>query len=161
MTARPCLCSNGAVTLDGGFALPHFNLGVLHEKRGEVRLAAEQYTRAVQLEPGFLRAQFNLARLYASTGDVERARQLWDAFLASNPGSVQGRYVLAKLLMDTGGDLGRAEKLAREGIALDPENAEGPLGYYVLADLLNRTGRAAEARAAAAKGREIQGAGKN
>ena len=89
-------------------------------------------------------------------GDVERARQLWEAFLESNPGSVPGRYFLAKLLMDTGGDLARAEKLAREGIALDREHAEGPLGYYVLADLLNRRGRTAEARVAAAKGREIQ-----
>ena len=145
-----------AVTLDDGFALPHFNLGVLREKRGEVRLAAEQYARALELAPAFFRAQFNLARLYASMGDVGRARQQWDAFLASNPGSIQGRYFLAKLLMDSGGDLVRAEKLAREGIALDPEHAEGPLGYYVLADLLNRRGRAAEARVAAAKGREIQ-----
>jgi arylsulfatase A-like enzyme/Flp pilus assembly protein TadD len=145
-----------AITLDDGFALPHFNLGVIREKRGDVRRAAEQYARALELAPAFFRAQLSLARLYASTGDVERARQLWDAFLASNPGSIQGRWFLAKLLMDTGGDLSRAEKLAREGIALDPGHAEGPLGYYVLADLLNRRGRAAEARAAAAAGRRIE-----
>ncbi len=145
-----------AIALDDGFALPHFNLGVLHEKRGEVRPAIAEYGRAVQLEPGFFKAQFNLGRLYTSMGDVERARQLWEAFLGSNPASVPGRYYLAKLLMDTGGDLVRAENLAREGIALDREHAEGPLGYYVLADLLNRRGRTAEARVAAAKGREIQ-----
>ena len=147
-----------AITLDGGFALPHFNLGVLYEKRGEIRPAIEQYARALELAPAFFRAQFNLSRLYASMGDVDRARQRWEAFLESNPGSVQGRYYLAKLLMDTGGDLVRAEKLAREGIALDRERVEGPLGYYVLADLLNRKGRTAEARAAAARGREIEAA---
>lgn len=145
-----------AVALDDGFALPHFNLGFLREKRGEGRLAAEQYARALELEPAFFRAQFNLGRLHAAMGDVERARQSWEAFLRSNPGSVQGRYYFAKLLMDTGGDLVRAENLAREGIALDPGHAEGPLGYYVLADLLNRRGRAAEARAAAATGRRIE-----
>jgi predicted Zn-dependent protease len=74
----------------------------------------------------------------------------------SNPTFVQGHYYLAKLLMDTGGDLQRAERLAREGIRLDPEHEEGPLGYYVLADLLNRAGRSNEARAAMARGREIQ-----
>jgi predicted Zn-dependent protease len=78
--------------------------------------------------------------------------------IESNPDFVQGRYHLAKLLMDTGGDLARAEQLVRKGIELDREHAEGPLGYYVLADLLNRTGRPAEAREAAAKGREIQAA---
>jgi len=78
----------------------------------------------------------------------------------SNPAFVQGHYYLAKLLMDTGGDLARAEKLAREGIALDREHEDGPLGYYVLADLLNRTGRPAEAREAMAKGRAIQAAAK-
>ena len=62
------------IALDDGFALPHFNLGVLHEKRGEVRPAIEQYARALELAPAFFRAQFNLGRLYASTGDVERAR---------------------------------------------------------------------------------------
>ena len=58
--------------------------------------------------------------------------------------------------MDTGGDLGRAEELARKGIELDPEHEEGPLGYYLLADILNRTGHPAQAQAAVAKGREIQ-----
>lgn len=91
-------------------------------------------------------------------GDVDRARQLWEGSIESNPDFIEGRYYLAKLLMDTGGDLARAEKLAREGIALDPEHAQGPLGYYVLADVLNRTGRTVEAREAVSKGREIQAA---
>jgi arylsulfatase A-like enzyme/Flp pilus assembly protein TadD len=142
------------------FPLPHFNLGVIYEKRGDIPAAVEQYERAITLEPRSFRAQFNLGRIYAASGDVERARRLWEACLVSNPDFVQGHYYLAKLLMDTGGDLTRAEKLAREGIALDAQHEEGPLGYYVLADLLNRTGRTAEAREALAKGRAIQDASK-
>ena len=69
---------------------------------------------------------------------------------------VQGYYYLSKLLMDRGGDLGRAEELARLGIENDPDHNEGPLGYYILADILNRTGRAAEAREAVAAGQRIQ-----
>jgi arylsulfatase A-like enzyme/Flp pilus assembly protein TadD len=145
-----------AITTDNGFALPYFNLGVLYEKRGDARAAVGKYERAIELEPKFFRAQFNLGRLYASMGNFEKTRRLWEASLESNPGFVQGHYHLAKLLMDTGGDLARAEKLVREGIELDPDHAEGPLGYYVLADLLNRRGRASEARDAAARGREIQ-----
>ena len=45
-----------------------------------------------------------------------------------------------------------------EGVINETKHEDGPLGYYVLADLLNRTGRPAEAQAAAAKGREIQAA---
>jgi hypothetical protein len=44
----------------------------------------------------------------------------------------------------------------RIGIENDPEHKEGPLGYYVLADILNRTGRAAEGRDAVATGQRIQ-----
>ena len=54
------------------------------------------------------------------------------------------------------GDLVRAEDLARKGIAADPEGHGGPLGYLVLADLLNRTGRPAEAQQALERGRAIQ-----
>jgi tetratricopeptide (TPR) repeat protein len=147
-----------AIAPKDDFALPHFNLGVIYEKRGDTRAAIEQYERALKIEPEFCRAQFNLGRLHASIGNLDRARRLWEASLESCPGFVQGHYYLAKLLMDTGGELARAEKLARAGIELDREHAAGPLGYYVLADLLNRTGRPAEARRAMAKGREIQAA---
>jgi hypothetical protein len=58
--------------------------------------------------------------------------------------------------MDRGGDLERAEELVRLGIEKDPDHREGPLGYYVLADILNRTGRPTEARGAVATGQQIQ-----
>jgi arylsulfatase A-like enzyme/Flp pilus assembly protein TadD len=147
-----------AIDEDDEYALPHFNLGVLYEERGDVHSAIAQYERAIEIAPRYFKAQFNLGNIYASMGDVDRARELWEASIESNPEFVQGRYYLAKLLMDTGGDLARAEELARKSIELDPKHEDGPLGYYVLADLLNRTGRPAEAQAAAAKGREIQAA---
>jgi tetratricopeptide (TPR) repeat protein len=138
------------------FALPHFNLGVVYEERGDLQPAVEQYERAIEIAPKFFKAQFNLGRICGRQGDVGRQQELWEGSIGSNPEFVQGRYYLAKLLMDTGGDLGRAEELVRKGIELDPEHEEGPLGYYVLADLLNRTGRPAEAREAVATGRQIQ-----
>lgn len=147
-----------AIAIDDGFGLPHFNLGVLYEERGDVGPATEQYRRTLEIAPKFFKAQFNLGKIYASMGDVERTRELWAGSFESNPDFVQGRYYLAKLLMDTGGDLTLAEELVRKGIELDPKHEEGPLGYYVLADVLSRTGRPAEAQAAAAKGREIQAA---
>jgi hypothetical protein len=58
--------------------------------------------------------------------------------------------------MDNGGDLSRAEALVREGLRHDEHHAAGPLGYYVLADLLNRSGRTAEAHQAAERGRQLE-----
>ena len=139
-----------------GFALPHFNLAVLYEERGEAEPAVAHYEKAIELAPKYHEAQFNLGRLLGYLGQVDRQQELWEASIESNPKFVQGYYYLSKLLMDRGGDIGRAEELVRLGIENDPNHEEGPLGYYVLADILNRTGRATEARDAVETGQRIQ-----
>jgi tetratricopeptide (TPR) repeat protein len=89
-------------------------------------------------------------------GRVDRQQELWEASIESNPNFVQGLFHLGMLLLETNGDLAKVEEFVLKGIELDPEHEEGPLGYYVLADLLNRQRRFAEAREAVAKGQEIQ-----
>jgi arylsulfatase A-like enzyme/tetratricopeptide (TPR) repeat protein len=138
------------------FALPYFNIAVLYEEGGEAEPAIANYEKAIELAPKYYEAQFNLGRLLGYLGQVDRQQELYEASIESNPKFVQGYYYLSKLLMDRGGDLGRAEELARLGIENDPEHNEGPLGYYILADILNRTGRAAEARDAVATGQRVQ-----
>ena len=138
------------------YAVPHFNLAALYEEAGDAQRAIAQYERAIELAPKYHEALFNLGRLVGHLGQVDRQQELWEASIESNPRFVQGHYYLAKLLMDRGGDLDRAEELVRLGIENDPAHDEGPLGYYVLADILNRTGRAAEAREAVATGRRFQ-----
>ena len=145
-----------AVEEKGDFALPHFNLAVLYEEGGDAQRAISEYEKAIELAPKYHEAQFNLGRLVGYLGQVDRQQELWEASVESNPKFVQGYYYLSKLLMDRGGDLERAEELARLGIENDPDHEEGPLGYYILADILNRTGRAAEARDAVASGQRIQ-----
>jgi arylsulfatase A-like enzyme/Tfp pilus assembly protein PilF len=138
------------------FAVPYFNIAVLYEERGDARSAIANYEKAIELAPKYYEAQFNLGRLLGHLGQVDQQQALWEASIESNPEFVQGYFYLSKLLMDLGGDLGRAEELVRTGIAKDPEHEEGPLGYYVLADILNRSGRTAEAGEAVASGRRIQ-----
>ena len=138
------------------FAVPRFNIAVLYEERGEVEPAVANYEKAIDLAPKYYEAQFNLGRLVGYLGQVDRQQELWEASIESNPDFVQGYFYLSKLLMDRGRDLGRAEELVRLGIEKDPDHEEGPLGYYVLADIFNRTGRAAEAREAVAAGQRIQ-----
>ena len=146
------------VEQDGEFAQPFFNLAVLREERGDLEEAARLYEEAVRRAPTHYQAQFNLGRLYGRRGDFDRQRQLYEAALESNPEFVRGYFFLAKLLMDLNEDLPRAEELARIGLDKDAENRTGALGYYVLADLLNRRGRHQEAAQAAAEGQRIQAA---
>jgi arylsulfatase A-like enzyme/Tfp pilus assembly protein PilF len=136
-----------------------FNLAVLEEERGATGEAMELYGHALEVAPTHFQAAFNLGRLYGAQGETGRQRELYESAIAANPEFVRGYYYLAKLLMDTGGDLARAEELARTGLAKDPEGQGGPLGYYVLADLLNRRGRTAEAARAAEAGRRLQAGG--
>lgn len=138
------------------FAVPYFNLAVLSEDRGDPRQAVNHYRKAIELAPDYYHAQFNLGLLMGRLGEVDRQQELWEDSIESNPDFVEGHTYLAKLLMDSGQDLGRAENHARRAVELDPEGETGPLAYYVLADILNRTGRTAEAQRAAAEGRRIQ-----
>jgi len=138
---------------------PRFNLAVLYEEAGRRGEAVALYEQVVERAPKHFQAQFNLGRLYGARGDAARQQAMWEAALGSNPDFARGYFFLAKLLMDRGGDLARAERLAREGLERDPEHRAGPLGYYVLADILNRTGRGREAMQAAEAGRRIQAGG--
>jgi len=135
---------------------PHFNLAVLHEERGQTARAIERYREALARMPWHYRTLFNLGRLLGREGDVVEQEELWLAALRANPEFIEGYYLLAKLLMDQGSDLQRAEDLVRAGLERDEANQAGALGYFVLADVLSRLGRTAEAMEAVRSGRQIQ-----
>jgi protein O-GlcNAc transferase len=133
-----------------------FNLAVLLEEEGDLRRAVTLYEEVIKQAPDHFQAQFNLGRLYGGMGDSGRQVEMWEAAIASNPDFARGYFYLAKLLMDQGDDLARAEDLTRQGLAVDPKHRSGPLGYFLLADILNRTGRQQEANQALAEGQRIQ-----
>jgi arylsulfatase A-like enzyme/Flp pilus assembly protein TadD len=137
-------------------AQPRFNLAVLAEEKGDLAGAMRLYGETVELRPWHYQAHFNLGRLYGHTGQLDQQQASFEAAIEANPNFVIGHYFLAKLLMDRGADLERAEEVVRTGLGKDPQSESGPLGYYVLADILNRQGRGAEARKAVAEGRRIQ-----
>lgn len=146
-----------AIDRNPELAQPRFNLGVMYEERGDLAGAMRMYREAIEHAPGHYQSLFNLGRLEGATGNVQAQQEHYEAAIAANPDFARGYFFLAKLLMDRGSDLRRAEELTRQGIERDPELASGPLGYYLLADLLNRQGRRLEAQQAAQRGREIEG----
>jgi arylsulfatase A-like enzyme/Tfp pilus assembly protein PilF len=148
-----------AIAAKPDLALPHFNLAALREEEGDLEGAAAEYRRAIELQPKYYQAQFNLGRLAVRLGDAAEAERQLAAAVASNPEFVQGYLYLSKLLMDRG-ELGRAEERVRQGLAHDAGDHGGPFGWFLLADILNRTGRRQEAAEAARRGREIEAAGR-
>ncbi len=145
-----------AIAANEEFPQPYFNLAVLTEESGRLDEAIDLYEQAIERAPAHYQAQFNLGRLYGRRGDLDRQQELYEAAIESNPQFVRGYYYLAKLLLDRGGDLERAEQLVRSGLERDDEDRAGPLGYYLLADILNRLGRTGEAARAVAEGRRIE-----
>ncbi len=141
---------------DDEFAQPRYNLAVVREHGGSLPEAMQLYEEAISRAPRHYQALFNLGRLAGQQGDVDRQQSLYERAIEAEPTFVRGYYLLGKLLMDRGADLGRAEEVVRQGLERDDEHRAGPLGYYLLADILNRTGRRAEASRALERGRQIQ-----
>ena len=148
-----------AIAAKPDMAPAKYNLAVLLEEGNDPRRAIALYEEVIEQAPDHFQAQFNLGRLYGAIGDRARQLEMWEAAIASNPEFARGYFYLAKLLMDQGDDLARAEDLTRQGLAADPEHRSGPLGYFLLADILNRTGRSREANQALAEAQRIQAEG--
>lgn len=133
----------------------HYNLAVLLDEAGKPFEAVATYQRAAELRPRDHRPRFNLGRLYGRLSrPLDQIEAYRDAVEAA-PDFARGYFHLAKALMDTGSDLGEAEAVARRGLELAPVGEDGALGYFVLADILNRLGRPAEERQALARGQEL------
>jgi len=148
-----------AIEVGAEIGQPYFNLAVLREERGDPDEALGLYEEAIERAPQHYQAQFNLGRLRGAQGLLDEQQRLYEAALESNPDFVRGYYFLGKLLLDRRTDLARAEALVRTGLEKDPDGQRaGPLGYYVLADILNRANRPSEAAQAVEAGQRIQAA---
>ena len=124
------------------------------EGRGDIEGARSAYETAIVRSPKHYQAQFNLARLEGAQGNGARERELLAQAIESRPDFAIGHFFLGKALM-ADDQLERAEEVTRTGLELTNEN---PLGWAVLADILNRTGERAEADRALARVRELQAA---
>ena len=135
-----------AVTANPRLETAHFNLGLVHEEQGRPDEAIAAYRKELEVNPGGYRAAFNLAKLLQRRGQRDEAAELFRKVVVLAPEFAVGRLYLSKALLDLG-DLAGAEREARAGLAQKPDPTLAPLGHYVLADVFNRVGRFAEARA--------------
>jgi arylsulfatase A-like enzyme/predicted Zn-dependent protease len=132
-------------------ALAQFDLGLAYEGKGQIDKAIDAYDAELSTNPKAYRAAFNAAKLLQKGGRRAEAVAHFRRVVEIEPTFGTGQLYLAQALLDAG-DLAGAEHWARTGLTNKPEPRMAPLGHYVLADVYERQGRAADAR------REVQAA---
>ena len=143
-----------ALAIDAGAKWAHYNRALLLEEAGRPVEAAGEYRRELELHPEATRALFNLGRLLDRSGDAAGALAAFRRATDADDAFTIARFFLARALLASG-DLDGAEREARAALEREPEGPFSPLGHFVLADVLNRRGRPAEAEREARAGREL------
>ena len=119
----------------------HLELGLQAEERGLIDAAAHHYGRATW-RPTSHQALINLSNVALRQGDLPQAQRLLEQALQLNPESPAAQNSLAWVLVQRGGDLDKAELLARRA-ALTPHVR--PHALDTLGAILQAQGRLDEA----------------
>jgi arylsulfatase A-like enzyme/tetratricopeptide (TPR) repeat protein len=134
-----------------------FNLGRILEARGDVAAAETLYREELSRFADNGRARFNLAQLLRQRGDQAGFLAELRESTEKAPKFGPAYFFLAREELQAG-RLDAAAELARKGLEVDKASSVAPLGHYVLADVLNRRGKPAEAADEVAKARRIEAA---
>ncbi|MEM2947870.1 MAG: hypothetical protein QXN96_06530, partial [Candidatus Bathyarchaeia archaeon] len=123
----------------------HFNLALLHEGRGEIEKAIDEYRKEQEISPYNWRPDFNLGLLFSKRKQLDQAEKEFRNCLQKNEEYGPAYIFLAKVLMDKGKNLLEAEKLALKGLTLTADLSSLILGHLVLVDIYHRLGQPAKA----------------
>jgi arylsulfatase A-like enzyme/Tfp pilus assembly protein PilF len=135
--------------------LAHFNLALIAEAREDWKTAENEYKLELQVRPDAFKAAFNLGLLYERLGNQDAQVAALKQSIEANDAFAEGYFYLAKAWLNAN-DLDQAAAMARKGLAVGPESTVAPLGHYVLAGVLTKRGRMAEAERELAAGRALE-----
>ena len=144
-----------ALEIKADVRLAHFNLALIAESREDWRKAEAEYQRELQFHPDAFKAAFNLSRLYERLGNRKGSTDALEQAIAANDTFAEGYFYLARAWLN-GGDLDRAEAMARKGLDVGPHSSEAALGHYVLAGVFSKRGRLADAERELRAGRALE-----
>jgi len=135
----------------------HYNLARLREARKDAAQAEALYRKELAIYPDNGKARFNLAQLYRSRGDRVRYIAELEESVNQAPDFGAPYFFLAREHLAVG-RLDSAAEIAARGLKMAGASEVAPLGHYVLADVYNRQGRAAEARTEVARAQKLEAA---
>jgi tetratricopeptide (TPR) repeat protein len=133
----------------------HYNFAQLHEKKGDLLQAAEEYKTELDNIPHNFKASFNLSRVYRLLGQEEEELHYLKKTIEIAPRFPLSYFYLARIYLNRGQNFEEAVSLVKEGIDLEPDKKDLPLAYFLLADLYNRLGNASLSLEYAKKGKEL------
>lgn len=141
---------NRAIALYPTMPLPHNNLGLALQTRGELGRAKEQYTRAIELKPDYLEAHVNLGNLLFIERKWNEAEHVYRraAELAPHRGEV---YNNLGILANAQGHSLDALHWLRRSVEVDPTYAQGHFNLGALYARMGNTAAAIEALQNAAR----------
>jgi tetratricopeptide (TPR) repeat protein len=113
-------------------AMPHMNLGIIHERRGQMKEAEDELRLALKIAPTSFAILLNAGSFFARRGQYTEALALYRQAAAAKPASpdplVGAGHVLAEL-----GERASAERFYRSALELEPRNEQARLGLSELA----------------------------
>ena len=112
--------------------LARFNLGVAHQRTGDLEAAAESFSRVIRDDNNFVRAWLYLGLVERQLGDADAALRRFKTALASHPDDLDLRLALISALRETG-QVDQANTEARSALQVNsrslPVYAEMGLSY--------------------------------
>jgi len=117
-----------------------FQMGVIFEKLGKIREAAQYYQGTIDLQPDHLGARTNLARLYILSAVPERAMENLKPALEKHPDDAELLALRAAVYVQQK-DMEKAEVDAERAVKLDPKNTDAVAtlaGIYTAGKALDR-----------------------
>lgn len=132
-----------ASTLNPADASAHYNLGLIHQQRGQLDEAKERFTRAIEIDPDETDAHYQLGRIAREQGRPADAIAHFEAVVQRDP-----EHSLNEVWREIGrtyfeaGQLEDARAAFERFIEKRPSDAEGRYRYGLT---LNRLGRGDDA----------------
>jgi Putative Zn-dependent protease, contains TPR repeats len=133
------------LTVAGGSAMIHNNMGILLESQNNLTEAKEHFIEAIRLEPAYDRARFNLARILAAEGRSQDA--VSEITGMSRAWELEAHQTLAKIFQEQMKTNEAISQLAA-AIPLDPTNASLRESFGLLLAEQGKTAEASEQFAA-------------
>jgi len=133
------------------FPFAHFNLGLLYEEQNRWEEARKAYAEEVAVYPKEFQARFNLGKVLYRLGEKQASLAEMREVITIAPLRAEGYLFLARGLLNEPGATEEAASLVEKGISLAGTGELKALGYFLLADIYNRTGQPDKMRAALEK----------
>ncbi len=127
------------ITLHPDYFEAHYNYALIYENEGNYEEAKEEYLKEIKNHPNFVPARFNYAKLILSYNLEEYVKHMKE-IIKINSESAKGHLFLARGLLKIGDPDNIIIINVNKGLKLTDDPKLKALGYYILADIYNRTG---------------------